>query len=77
MLDRRKSVKRTDRWMDGQKDFPCVLHNFFLFGVATLLPLNLNHIPLREGTCTAHHLLPLGWYLVIYEPFGHPWWAPR
>ena len=45
---------RTDR-------FPCVLQDFVPFEAAALLPLNLNHTLLKQGTGTADHLgvLPL------------------
>ena len=52
---------RTDERTDEQKS-PCVLQDFVSFGAAALLPLNLNHIPLKQGTSTADHLLPLGCY---------------
>ena len=48
--------------MDGRTDSPCVLQDFVPFGAAALLPLNLNHILLKQGTGTAVHLLPLGCY---------------
>ena len=48
--------------MDRRTDSPCVLQDFVPFGAAALLPLNLNHILLKQGTGTADHLLPLGCY---------------
>ena len=53
---------RTDGRMDGWTDSPCVLQDFVSFGAAALLPLNLNHFLLKQGTDTADHLLPLGCY---------------
>ena len=65
---------RTNGWMDGRTDgrtygrtygrtdSPCVLQDFVPFGAAALLPLNLNHTLLKQGTGTADHLLPLGCY---------------
>ena len=49
---------RTDGWTDS----PCVLQDFDPFGAAGLLPLNLNHTLLKQGTGTTDHLLPLGCY---------------
>ena len=43
---------RTDGWTDS----PCVLQDFVLFGAAALLPLNLNHALLKQGTSTADHV---------------------
>ena len=68
--------------MDGRTDSPCVLQDFVPFGAAALLPLNLNHILLKQGTGTADHLLPLGCYwhccfFYLYDtmyPEGH--WVP-
>merc|ERR1712030_168799 len=60
-LDRRKANRtdgRTNGWTDGRTDSPCVLQDFVPFGAAALLPLNLNHIPLKQGTGTADHLPP-------------------
>ena len=61
--------KQMDVWMDirmdGWTDSPCVLHDFVPFGAAALLPLNLNHTLLKQGTGTADHLLPLGCYFNI------------
>ena len=37
---------RMDRWTDS----PCVLQDFVPFGAAGLLPLNLNHTLLKQGT---------------------------
>ena len=51
--------------MDGRTDSPCVLQDFVPFGAAALLPLNLNHILLKQGTGTADHLLPLGCYFFL------------
>ena len=50
---------RTDGWTDS----PYVLQDFVPFGAAALVPLNLNHTLLKQGTGTADHLLPLGSYL--------------
>ena len=58
-------VGRTDGWMDGWTDFPCVLQDFVPFGAAALLPFNLNHTLLKQGTGTADHLLPLGCYYFL------------
>ena len=55
----------TDVRMDGRTDSPCVLQDFVPFGAAALLPLNLNHTLLEQGTSTADHLLPLGCYLAF------------
>ena len=52
----------TDGRTDGRTDFPCVLQDFVPFGAAALLPFNLNHTLLKQGTGTADHLLPLGCY---------------
>ena len=49
-----------DHMADGWTDFPRVLQDFVPFGAAALLPLNLNHMLLKQGTGTADHLLPLG-----------------
>ena len=54
--------RQTEGRTDGQTDSPCVLQDFISFGAAALLPLNLNHILLKQGTGTADHLLPLGCY---------------
>ena len=58
-----------DERMNGQMDrctdrqIPsCVLQVFVSFGAAALLPLNLSHTLLKQGTGTADHLLPLGCY---------------
>ena len=51
--------------MDGRTDSPCVLQDFVPFGAAALLPLNLNHFLLKQGTGTADHLLPLGCYFTV------------
>ena len=51
--------------MDGRTDSPCVLQDFVPFGAAALLPLNLNHFLLKQGTGTADHLLPLGCYSAL------------
>ena len=56
----RQTIGRTD----GRTDSPCVLQDFVPFGAAALLPLNLNHFLLKQGTGTADHLLPLGCYSV-------------
>ena len=48
--------------MEGQTKVPCVLQDFVPFGAAALLPFNLNHLLLKQGTGTADHLLPLGFY---------------
>ena len=50
---------------DGRTDSPCVLQDFVPFGAAALLPLNLNHTLLKQGTGTADHLLPLGCYFYV------------
>merc|ERR1711954_211461 len=55
-----------NRRMDGRTDSPCVLQDFVPFGAAALLPLNLNHTQLKQGTGTADHLLPLGCYSLLY-----------
>ena len=55
-------AERTDGQTDGRADFPCVLQDFVPFGAAALLPFNLNHTLLKQGTGTADHLLPLGCY---------------
>ena len=54
-----------DRHTDGRTDSPCVLQDFVPFGAAALLPLNLHHFLLKQGTGTADHLLPLGCYFVF------------
>ena len=58
--------RRTDRWMDGQTDSPCVLQDSVPSGPLPCSPLNLNyirnHVLLKQGTGTADHLLPLGCY---------------
>ena len=51
--------------MDGRTDSPCVLQDFVPFGAAALLPLNLHHFLLKQGTGTADHLLPLGCYFLL------------
>ena len=60
---------QTEGWMDGRTDgrtdSPCVLQDFVPFGAAALLPLNLNHFLLKQGTGTADHLLPLGCYYLL------------
>ena len=49
---------RTDGRMDGRTDrrtdSPCVLQDFVPFGAAALLPLNLNHTLLKQGTAAPH-----------------------
>ena len=51
---------------DIRTDSPCVLQDFVPFGAAAqLLPLNLNHTRLKQGTGTADHLLPWG---TLYTP---------
>ena len=57
--------------MDGRTDSPCVLQDFVPFGAAALLPLNLNHFLLKQGTGTADHLLPLGCYYFCHS-YGMP-----
>ena len=52
--------------MDGRTDSPCVLQDFVPFGAAALLPLNLNHILLKQGTGTAVHLLPFSCYFSFF-----------
>ena len=60
-----------DGQTDGRTDSPCVLQDFVPFGAAALLPLNLNHILLKQGTGTADHLPPLGCYFVfVFALFG-------
>jgi len=54
--------KQMDERTNGQTDSPCVLQDFVPFGAAGLLPLNLNHTLLKQGTGTADHLLLLGCY---------------
>ena len=44
----------SDLKTDGWGDSPCVLQDF---GAAALLPFNLNHTLLKQGTGTADHLL--------------------
>ena len=56
---------REGRQTDGRTDSPCVLQDFVPFGAAALLPFNLNHLLLKQGTGTADHLLPLGCYLPL------------
>ena len=56
---------RTDR------QIPPILQDFVPFRAAALLPLNLNHTLLKQGTDTADHLLPLGCYLGLYHAQGH------
>ena len=58
-MDRRKADRRTDGWTDR---FLYVLQDFVPFEAAALLPLNLNHVLLKQGMGTADHLLPLGCY---------------
>ena len=58
---------RTNGWKDGQTDSPCVLQDFVPFGAAALLPFNLNHFLLKQGTGTADHLLPLGCYFLSFR----------
>ena len=48
-----------DGCTDGQTDSPCVQQDFVPFGAAALLPLDLNHTLIKQGTGTADHLLPL------------------
>ena len=61
---------QTEGRMDGRTDSPCVLQDFVPFGAAALLPSNLHHILLKQGTGTADHLLPLGCYFLL--PQGPP-----
>ena len=56
----RGKADRTDGQTDGQ--ISPVLQDFVPFGAAALLPLNLNHILLKQSKGTADHLLPLGCY---------------
>ena len=56
---------RTNGRTDGWADSPCVLQDFVPFEAAALLPLNLNHTLLKQGTGAADHLPPLG----CYSPF--------
>ena len=67
-------AERTDGQMDGRTDgrtdFPCVLQDFVPFGAAALLPFNLNHSLLKQGTGTADHLLPLGCYFIVFFDFS-------
>ena len=51
--------------MDRLTDSPCILQDFIPSGAAALLPLNLNHTLLKQGTDTADHLLPLGCYFLL------------
>ena len=53
---------RMDGRTDGRTDSPCVLQDFVPFGAAALLPHNLSHTLLKQGTGTFDHLLPLGCY---------------
>ena len=57
---------QADGWTDGRTDSPCVLQDFVPFGAAALLPLNLNHTLLKQGTGTADHLPPLGCYFLLF-----------
>ena len=61
---------RMDGWT-GRTDSPCILQEFVPFGAAALLPLNLSHTLLKQGTGTADHLLPLGCYLGLNHAQGH------
>ena len=54
--------EQTDGRTDGRTDSPCVLQDFVPFGAAALLPINLHHFLLKQGTGTTDHLLPLGCY---------------
>ena len=54
-----QSKLMTDKRTEVRTDSPCVLQDFVPFGAAALLPLNLNHTLLKQGTGTADHLLPL------------------
>ena len=54
-----------DRRTDGRTDSPCVLQDFVPLGAAALLPFNLNHLLLKQGTGTAYHLLPLGCHYLL------------
>ena len=62
---------REGRQTDGRTDSPCVLQDFVPFGAAALLPLNLNHFLLKQGTGTADHLLPLGCYFDLKRTTMH------
>ena len=53
--------ERTD-----ERKSPCVLQDFVPFGATALLPLNLKHTLLKQGTGTADHLLPLGCYYFLH-----------
>ena len=55
-------------WTDGRTDGQT---DFISFRAAALLPLNLNHTLLKQGTGTADHLLPLGCYLGLHHAQGH------
>ena len=57
-----KKGRQKDRCMYRLTISPCVLLDFVPFGATALLPLNLNHILLKQGTGTADHVLPLGCY---------------
>ena len=56
--------------MYRRTDSPCILQDFVPFGASALLPLNVNHKLLQQGTGTADHLLPLGCYY-----FSFFYWA--
>ena len=47
--------ERMDGQMDRRTDSPRFLQDFVPFGAAALLPLNLSHTLLKQGTGTADH----------------------
>ena len=57
--------KRTDGQTDQQTEgyISRVLQDFVPFAATALVPLNLHHTLLKQGTGTTDHLLPLGCYL--------------
>ena len=48
--------EQTNDQMDERKS-PCILQDFVPFGATALLPLNLDHTLLKQGTGTTDHLL--------------------
>ena len=54
----------------GRTDSPCVLQDFVPFGAAALLPLNLSHTLLKQGTGTADHLTLLRLFLLLFSLLG-------
>ena len=59
-----------DRRAYGQTDSLFVLQDFLPYGAAALLPLNLDHRLLKQGTGIADHLLPLGCYFSLFDGKG-------